>query len=149
MSANLVEKVQIPKSHATKLARVNVPHPGVTTISGTICSHYSTLRAYIINSIIKGNNNFRSLKHASINEFKRKIDYMMSLLSAHTWQNYLNYIVNEEDYYHIMISNFGSFKEGKFDINFERCQYHYISKPYYVATPCLWCEIFFEIQLLW
>ena len=116
-----------------------------STISGTICSHYPTLRAYII----KGNNNFRSLEHASINEFIKYVEknQIYDVLKCPHMAN-LNYIVNEEDYYHVMISNFGSSIEGKFDINlkFDRCQYRNISKPYCVATPYQSCEILLKFS---
>ena len=111
-----------------------------STISGTICTHYSILSVYII----KGNNNLRSLKDASTKEFIKYIekDQIYRVPPCPHVAN-LNYIVNEEDYYHIVISNFGSaFKENlNINLKFERCQYQSTSEPLCEVTPYQWCEI--------
>ena len=118
-------------------------YPG-SHIYGKICIHNSTLTAYII----KGKNNLRSMidtAHSDELIYHVEKDYHVAMCPLENVKS-LNYTVSEKQYYHVMVANFGSSTEHKFDINltFERCQYHSTSpdpQAYCVITPYQWCEI--------
>ena len=111
-------------------------HP-TSTVSGTVCSHKSTLKVYIV----KGENNMSLLEDAQAKQFHRYVekdsDNQDHIVHKCPNMTKLNYTVNEEDYYYIMISNYGSETGDKLDIKLKlkRCQYQNISEPLCVITP--------------
>ena len=110
-----------------------------SSINGTICSYNSGLIAYII----KGKNNLRLLEDTPVRQFIKYVekDYTVTVCPEMTS---LDYNVSEEEYYYVMIANFGRSKNtNKFNINvtFERCQHRNTSIPLCVITPYEECSI--------
>ena len=116
-------------------------YPG-SRIYGSICIHNSTLPAYII----KGKNNLRLMMDtARIDELIYHVENNTDVPMCPDIGT-VNYDVREEEYYYVMVANFGSSTEREFNINltFERCQYHSTSQnpqTYCNITPYQWCEI--------